>query len=62
MAVNREEEYYNLSYIEKIKALSGYRGYLIKAVDKRQLIYHGSKRQNVIAIQIQGHRWSNRYN
>jgi hypothetical protein len=44
MAVNREEEYYGLSHIEEIEVLSDCRDRLIKAVDRRQLTYHGFKR------------------
>jgi hypothetical protein len=60
VAVNREEEYCGLSHIEEIEVLSDCRDRLIKAVDRRQLTYHDSKRQNVVAIRIQGHHWSNR--
>jgi hypothetical protein len=61
VAVNREEEYCSLSHIEEIKVLSDCRDRLTKVVDRRHLTYYGSKRQNVIAIRIQSHHWSNRY-
>jgi hypothetical protein len=44
MAVNKEEECYDLLHIEEIKTLNDCRDRLIKAVDRRQLTYHDFKR------------------
>jgi hypothetical protein len=43
IAVNKEKECCDLSYIEEIRALNDCRSRLIKAVDRRQLTYHGFK-------------------
>jgi hypothetical protein len=35
IAINKEKEYYNLSYIKEIKALNDYYSHLIKEVNRR---------------------------
>jgi hypothetical protein len=35
IAINKEKEYYDLSYIKEIRALNDYYDYLIKEINKR---------------------------